>query len=91
MVGETGHISSICYIPINVKGDKYYKTRNRPISDHKIDLQASGALSDPNGIKNLGMLNCSVNGSVGKQLANEIERLGLQTDDEIDGIKVIGS
>ena len=59
-------------------------------ADHRIDLQVSGSLSDPNDSSNLRMLDGSVNGSVGKQLANEIERLGLQTGDQIDDVEVIG-
>jgi hypothetical protein len=59
-------------------------------ADHRIDLQVSGALQDPNGTSNLRMLNGSVNTSVGRQLANEIERLGLEPGDQIHEVIVNG-
>jgi RHS repeat-associated protein len=59
-------------------------------ADHKIDLQVSGALSDPNGSDNLQMLDGTVNMSVGSQLQKEIERLGLQTGDQIDQVDIFG-
>jgi len=60
-------------------------------ADHRIDLQVSGDLSDPNDSSHLRMLDGSVNMSVGRQLANEIERLGLQTGDSIDDVVVEAS
>ncbi len=59
-------------------------------ADHRIDLQVSGGLTDPNGNSNLRMLDGSVNTSVGRQLANEIERLGLQPGDQIHEVIVNG-
>ena len=54
--------------------------------DHMIDLQISGGLADPNGTTNLGMLDGAVNGSVGKQIQLEAQRLGLQPGDMIDDV-----
>jgi len=59
-------------------------------ADHKIDLQVSGALSNPNDSDNLQMIDGSVNMSVGSQLQKEIERLGLQAGDQIDQVNVVG-
>jgi hypothetical protein len=58
--------------------------------DHRLDLQVSGALEDPNAFSNLGMEDASVNTSVGKQLELEIKRLGLQNGDSIDRIVLEG-
>jgi hypothetical protein len=59
-------------------------------ADHKIDLQVSGALGDPNSNSNLQMLDSSVNGSIGSQLAREIERLNLKAGDLIHSVNVQG-
>ena len=59
--------------------------------DHKIDLQVSGKLDDPNGQWNLGMEDATVNTSVGSQLDKEIQRLGLSTGDSIDKINLINA
>jgi hypothetical protein len=59
-------------------------------ADHKIDLQVSGALNNPNGSGNLQMLDGTVNMSVGSQLQKEIDRLGLQTGDQINQVNIIG-
>jgi len=59
-------------------------------ADHRIDLQVSGALADPNGSSNLKMLDGSVNMSVGKQLELGIDRLGLQSGDQIHEVIVNG-
>jgi len=60
-------------------------------ADHRIDLRVSGGLTAPNANSNLRMLDGSVNTSVGKQLANEIERLGLQPGDQIHQVIVNGA
>jgi hypothetical protein len=59
--------------------------------DHRIDLQVSGGLTDPNANTNLRMLDGTVNTSVGSQLAKEIERLGLQAGDQIHQVNIIGA
>jgi RHS repeat-associated protein len=59
-------------------------------ADHRIDLQVSGALKDANDTSNLGMRDGSVNTSVGKQIALEIERLNLETGDQIHDVNIIG-
>lgn len=69
------------------RADQKFKTLQ---ADHRIDLQVSGGLADPNADTNLRMLDGSVNMSVGRQLANEIERLGLQSGDLIHEVNVIG-
>ncbi len=56
---------------------------------YRIDLQVSGALENPNNMHNLGMLEDSVNTSVGKQIQLECERLGLQPGDVIDDVIII--
>jgi len=48
----------------------------------------SGALSNPNAFNNLGMLDDSVNKSIGKQLQLEASRLGLKAGDTIDEIVI---
>ena len=55
-----------------------------------IDLQVSGSLSDPNGLRNLGMLDGTVNMSVGSQVHHEAERLGLKNGDQIHEINIFG-
>lgn len=56
--------------------------------DHRIDLQVSGAIPNPNNITNLQMRDGSVNTSVGKQIQLECERLGLKAGDIIDDIVI---
>jgi hypothetical protein len=58
--------------------------------DHKIDLQVSGGLMDPNDPFNLGMLDPSVNRSIGRQLQDEINRQGLKQGDVITKIIING-
>jgi RHS repeat-associated protein len=70
-----------------IKADQMFQKLQ---ADHRIDLQVSGALSNPNGSDNLRMLDGTVNMSVGSQLQKEIERLGLQTGDVINQVDVIG-
>jgi len=64
-------------------------TLERMHVDHRIGLQVSGALENPNNIHNLGMLEDSVNTSVGKQIQLECKRLGLQPGDVIDEVIVV--
>lgn len=67
--------------------DEFMSTRQ---VDHKIDLQVSGALDNPNARSNLTMLDASVNGSIGKQIDLEAARLGLKEGDTIHDIIIHG-
>jgi RHS repeat-associated protein len=58
-------------------------------ADHRIELQLSKMLSDPNSSKNLQMLDGAVNGSIGSQLKSEMNRLGLKDGDSIDQIIIL--
>ncbi len=69
-----------------VKAEQFIKNKD---VDHLIDLQVSGAISDPNARTNLGMLDSSVNRSVGAQLKAECQRLGLEPGDVIHEIRII--
>jgi RHS repeat-associated protein len=58
--------------------------------DHLIDLQVSGGLANPNDASNLGMIESTVNRSIGSQLKNEINSLGLEEGDMITDIIING-
>jgi hypothetical protein len=51
--------------------------------DHLIDLQVAGQIANPNAIANLGLIDSTVNTSVGAQLQSQIATLGLVEGDVI--------
>jgi hypothetical protein len=58
-------------------------------ADHRIDLQVSGALANPNSNRNLKMLDSTTNQGIGSQLKLEMNRLGIRNGDTIDGVIIV--